>query len=100
MAEEGLTRTDNDKIFVGKPIAFDTDRFLVQLGDLMEAAYRNVSDMKARVSRIVPTYHPEGINEKVQMQRMEELEEGGGSENGRSGDEDTEKGIYGKCGKA
>ena len=58
MAEEGLTKTDNDLIHIGKPIPFDTDVFLKQLEDLMYAAYANRRDIKEVVKGIVSTYHP------------------------------------------
>lgn len=61
MAEEGLDKTDNDLIHIGHPIAFDTDQFLTQLGDLMEAAYSNKDDIRERVEGIVSTYHPADI---------------------------------------
>ena len=56
MAEEGLKKTDNDLIHIGSPIPFDTDKFLEQLGELMDAAYRNKKDIRERVARIVTTY--------------------------------------------
>ena len=56
MAEEGLKKTDNDLIHIGSPIPFDTDKFLEQLGDLMDAAYRNKKDIRERVAGIVTTY--------------------------------------------
>ena len=59
MAEEGLTKTENKLIHIGKPIAFDMDEFLGELDGLMEAAYKNRDDMKLRVKGIVGTYHPE-----------------------------------------
>ena len=59
MAEEGLTKTENKLIHIGKPIAFDMDEFLGELDGLMEAAYKNRDDMKLRVKKIVGTYHPE-----------------------------------------
>lgn len=58
MAEEGLKRTENDLIHIGCPIPFDTDEFLGELDDLMEAAYKNRDDIRDRVQRIVTTYHP------------------------------------------
>ena len=58
MAEEGLTKTDNDLIHIGQPIAFDTDELLESLDDLMEAAYANKKDIRKRVAAIVSTYHP------------------------------------------
>ncbi len=56
MAEEDLTTTENDMIFIGSPLPFDTDRFLEQLNGLMEAAYQNKPDIKERVAEIVGTY--------------------------------------------
>ena len=64
MAEEGLRKTQNDKIHIGCPIPFDTDEFLQQLGTLMQAAYDNRSDIREIVADIVSTYHPEGIEGK------------------------------------
>ena len=56
MAEEGLKKTDNDLIHIGKPIPFDIDSFLVQLKSLMDDAYKNRSDIRDRVREIVTTY--------------------------------------------
>ena len=57
MAEEGLTKTDNDLIHIGKPIPFDTDEFLHQLENLAVVAYGNDTDIRSYVEEIVPTYH-------------------------------------------
>ena len=60
MAEEGLQRTDNELIHVGKPIAFDEDEFLSKLGVLMDAAYDNdEKSIRRIVADMVPTYHCE-----------------------------------------
>ena len=56
MGEEGLTKTQNDLIYIGKPLEFDETSFMVSVRDLMDAAYRNVDDMKERVAGIVDTY--------------------------------------------
>ena len=56
MAEEGLQRTSNDMIHIGVPIPIDTDHFFQQLDDLMDAAYKNKTDIRERVEQIVPTY--------------------------------------------
>ena len=56
MDEEGLTKTQNDLIYIGRPIEFDTEAFLQSLSGLMKAAYQNVDDMKQRVAGIVDTY--------------------------------------------
>ena len=58
MSEEGLKRTENDLIHIGCPIPFDTDKFLGQLGDLMDSAYSNCNDIRERVQSMVSTYKP------------------------------------------
>ncbi len=58
MSEEGLKRTENDLIHIGCPIPFDTDKFLGQLGGLMDSAYHNCGDIRDRVQAMVSTYHP------------------------------------------
>ncbi len=58
MAEEGLQKTDNDLIHIGKPIPFDTDVFLGQLETLMKKAYANKPDIRSFVEEMVSTYHP------------------------------------------
>ena len=58
MAEEGLKKTKNDLIHIGCPIPFDTDEFLKELEELLDAAYKNKDDMKDRVQKVVKTYHP------------------------------------------
>ena len=58
MAEEGLKKTKNDLIHIGCPIPFNTDEFLKELEELLEAAYKNKDDMKERVKKVVTTYHP------------------------------------------
>lgn len=57
MNEEGLQQTANKMIYVGKPIEFDEDEFLQSLEKLYTYAYDETSQMKAMVSKIVPTYH-------------------------------------------
>ena len=59
MAEEGLKKTENSLIHIGCPIPFDTEVFLMQLENLMIAAYGNKKDIRSRVEAIVSTYRPE-----------------------------------------
>jgi len=66
MAEEGLTKTENDLIHIGKPIPFDTDEFLSQLEKLMYVAYSNKEEIRKQVSRMVSTYHPSDGNKPVE----------------------------------
>lgn len=58
MAEEGLMKTANDLIHIGKPIPFDVKEFLHQLEVLAEASYANDTEICHMVEKIVPTYHP------------------------------------------
>ena len=60
MAEEGLQRTRSDMIHIGVPIPIDTEHFFYQLDDLMDAAYKNKTDIRDRVEKIVPTYKNSG----------------------------------------
>ena len=59
MAEEGMQKTANDLIHIGKPIPFEPAVFFEQLEGLMLAAYKNKRDIKERVAEVVPTYHLE-----------------------------------------
>ena len=59
MAEEGLKTTNNKLIHIGNPIAFDSDKFITQLEDLMEAAYAGDKDIRTKVAAVVKTYSPE-----------------------------------------
>ena len=56
MDEEGLKKTANKMIFIGKPIEFDSEAFVEQLEQLREAATSEVEDIRPLVSEIVPTY--------------------------------------------
>ena len=60
MAEEGMKKTDNELIHIGKPIPFDTEVFLKQLEELAKASYENSEHIVEMVEKIVPTFHPAG----------------------------------------
>lgn len=57
MNEEGLKKTDNSMIFIGKPIEFDTEKFKAQLEELRIAANNETDYIKDIVKIIVPTYN-------------------------------------------
>ena len=57
MSEEGLQKTDNKLIYIGKPIEMDDDLFLKQLKLLDQASKDESSDIKKLVAQIVSTYH-------------------------------------------
>ena len=59
MSEEGLEKTKNQLIHIGKPIPFDMDEFFRNLEMLMNAAYRNDPNIRKIVVSMVNTYHPE-----------------------------------------
>ncbi len=56
MSEEGLTATENNLIFIGKPIEFDELEFLETLDKLKDVMYDENADVRALVKKIVPTY--------------------------------------------
>ncbi|MBQ9617636.1 MAG: polysaccharide biosynthesis protein, partial [Oscillibacter sp.] len=60
MKEEGLRKTENNLIFISRPIQFETESFFRQLRTLMDAAYANVDGAEIRrlLMEAVPTYHP------------------------------------------
>ena len=73
MAEEGLKKTRNDLIHIGRPIPFDVEEFLGQLEELAEASYGNSEEIVELVKRIVPTYRPETMEMGLRNERYEEL---------------------------
>jgi len=60
MAEEGIKKTDNELIYIGKPIPFEVEKFLHQLEELAKASYENSPDIVEMVEEIVTTFHPVG----------------------------------------
>ena len=76
MAEEGMKKTDNELIHIGKPIPFDVEKFLRQLEELAKASYENSDRIVELVEEIVTTYHPAGKKvvgmEKRQVQTGED----------------------------
>lgn len=61
MAEEGMKKTDNELIHIGKPVEFDVEEFLVQLDELAYASYENDENIVEMVKKLVPTFHPSGV---------------------------------------
>lgn len=58
MAEEGMKKTKNELIHIGKPIPFNTEVFLLQLTHLAKACNRNSEDIVGMVEEMVTTFHP------------------------------------------
>ncbi len=61
MDEEGMTKTENDLIYIGHPIQMDEELFKQQLHRLDEASRNETAadDMKKIVAEVVTTYHPD-----------------------------------------
>ncbi len=57
LAEEGLQRTDNRLIHIGKPIEYDEEEFLATLSELKKSMVNDDSDIRALVKKIVPTFN-------------------------------------------
>ncbi len=56
--EEGITKTDNKKIYIGRPIEFDKEMFLKHLIKLYSAAQHNNKEIVEQlIAEIVPTFH-------------------------------------------
>lgn len=56
MSEEGLTRTDNQLIYIGHPIEFDDRELDDVLCEMKEVMYDDSADVRSLVKRLVPTY--------------------------------------------
>ncbi len=63
MDEEGMTKTENELIYIGHPIDMNDEQFRKQLEELKEKAYANDDHIEELVMKIVPTYHKEVIKE-------------------------------------
>ena len=62
MDEEGLQKTENERIFIGKPIEMDYDRFERALYRLGEAVKSETGNVRQLVHELVPEYHYEGMD--------------------------------------
>ncbi|MBQ7352405.1 MAG: polysaccharide biosynthesis protein [Clostridia bacterium] len=56
MAEEGLTKTSNNRISIGKPLEMDDELLFKTLDKLYKEAYNESDHMKDLVKELVPTY--------------------------------------------
>lgn len=64
MDEEGLKKTDNKLIFIGKPIDFESNVFEKQLEKLIADAKKETIDIRSEIKEIVPTYRNETDSNK------------------------------------
>lgn len=56
MDEEGLTKTANEKIFVGHPIAMDEMKFFEELEQLIDISMTNSDQIQHELAKICTTY--------------------------------------------
>ena len=54
--EEGMQKTDNEMVFIGKPIDINDELYLSQLEELRQLLKDESTNIKEYVSTIVPTY--------------------------------------------
>lgn len=71
--EEGLQKTANDLIFIGKPLEFDEVHFLSQLRELEKAAMEESPDIKEIVAGIISMYHIRPEDKKRDSEAFQEL---------------------------
>lgn len=57
MDEEGMTKTENDLIYIGHPLKMDDTEFEKQLQMLDEESHKEVQNIESVVEKVVPTYH-------------------------------------------
>lgn len=56
MDEEGLSKTQNSLIYVGKPMEIDEEQFFKELEELHRVVFDGSSDIRELLRRIVPTF--------------------------------------------
>ena len=71
MAEEGLIKTPNDLIHIGKPVEFNEDKLFEALSMIMLVAYENSEAVKLLMEMMVKTYNP---SEKLSMEQKAEYD--------------------------
>lgn len=56
LSEEGLTRTNNRLIHIGRPLEFDEKMFINTLNEMQEVMSDDTCNIRSYVKKIVPTY--------------------------------------------
>jgi FlaA1/EpsC-like NDP-sugar epimerase len=56
MDEEGLDKTDNKMIYIGKPLKFNEEKFLKKLDNLIDASFANGNHIKEFTEEVCETY--------------------------------------------
>lgn len=71
--EEGLQKTANNLIFIGKPLEFDEVHFLSQLRELEKAAMEESPDIKEKVADMISAYHIRPEDKKRDSEAFQKL---------------------------
>jgi len=67
MSEEGLTSTENRKIFIAKPSDIDYDKLVKEIEKLLELAKNeNTEELRNSMKKVVPTFKEE-VQAKVEV---------------------------------
>lgn len=56
MDEEGLDKTENNMIYIGKPLKIDEDEFLDKLDELIDESFKNGYRIKEKTQEVCDTY--------------------------------------------
>ena len=75
LEEEGLENTENELIYIGKPIQLDEKKFLKDLEKLYEGAYKEVDTIKSLIQEIVSTYQSEDLGSEDEAENDKEWKE-------------------------
>ena len=65
LEEEGLQSTENELIHIGRPIEFDEEKFLKDLDELYNAAYKEDDSIKELLHKMIPTYQLKRVESKL-----------------------------------
>ena len=63
MGEEGLKETPNKLIHIAEPIEMDDDQFSADLEMLDKDSREEDADIREKIAKIIPTYHPDSIGD-------------------------------------
>ena len=79
MAAEGLRKTPNQLIHIGKPLDIDVSTFLPKLQEIMNLAYDgDEASVRSLISEIVPTFHKQDpsqwITPELLVENMEHVQ--------------------------
>ena len=73
MKEEGLKKTDNNKIFIGKQMTIDADKFVADIEEMREICQTNDKEkVIEKLKVLVPTFHHDTAY--LELMRQKELQ--------------------------